>query len=363
MRLSNPDATDVVVTLSASAIDITVPATVTVPANQTTAVIPVTGITANNAGVTVTATRNDSTKTALVRVIGPTDVASLVSLSPANPTVSPGGKVAFTVKLDLPAPAPTVVTIALNPASGFGTAPATVTVPQDQLSATFEYVAPGAAAMGTLTATLGSASFTSNVKVDVLGAAHMVISEAAVKGAAGAGDEFVELYNPTSEAVDISGWKVQYKAVKGTSWLTKATVPANISIPPHQYYLVASKTYPGEADLKLDTDLSLSATAGHLQIVDDQGVGVDKVAWGPTTDPTAATTPIDPEGAVFVVASFTNDQTIERKATVGSTAASMAVGGADEKRGNGIDTDNNANDFVLRGLRDPQSLQSGVTEP
>jgi hypothetical protein len=78
----------------------------------------------------------------------------------------------------------------------------------------------------------------------------------------------------------------------------------------------------------------------------------------------AGDTPNSPEGTPFKTpAMLTNDQSFERKATVGSTTASMAAGGVDATRGNGVDSDNNAVDFVMRDTRGPQSLMSGITEP
>jgi len=193
----------------------------------------------------------------------------------------------------------------------------------------------------------------------------MVISELAVKGPAGAGDEFIELYNPTNEAIDIEGWRLQYKSATGnneTGWANKATF-GMVSLQPHQYYLVGSKSYVGTVvpDLVLDGDLGLAAGAGHVRLVTMDGTVVDKIGYG-TTSPKAE--PSAPEGtAIMAPVTFTNDQSIERKATAGSTAESMAPGGVDATRGNGVDTDNNGADFVIRALRDPQNLSSGLTEP
>jgi hypothetical protein len=55
-------------------------------------------------------------------------------------------------------------------------------------------------------------------------------------------------------------------------------------------------------------------------------------------------------------------QSIERKASQGSTIASMIIGGIDEFLGNGEDSDNNANDFIIRALPQPQN-RSSAAEP
>ncbi len=41
----------------------------------------------------------------------------------------------------------------------------------------------------------------------------------------------------------------------------------------------------------------------------------------------------------------------------------MAAGGADELKGNGHDTNNNAADFVTRTMRDPQNASSPTEMP
>ncbi len=380
VRLSNVEPTDVPVhvTSSDSTVVIGDGGLIFVPANQLTALIPLLGVTAGDAGVTITAVKDLSSKTASVRVLGASDVSRLVSVTPAMASLSPGAKATFTVNLDLPASAPTVVNLAVTPATGLGSVPAMVTVPVDAVSATFEFVAGSDTATGSVSATLGADTAMAGVTVAIISSGHLVISEIAVKGpvptggtgTTSNGDEFIELYNPTSQAIDISGWKVQYLPVRGTSWSTKATIPANVSIPSHQYYLLASKTYVGTVtpdQVALDatnmpTDLSLAAGAGHVRVVDGAGVEVDKFGYGPQTS--TSDTPISPEGVGFKSpAMLTNDNAFERKATVGSTAASMGAAGIDEKRGNGVDTDVNNDDFVLREKRDPQSLQSGVVEP
>ncbi len=378
VRLSNAEPVDVPVHVTASDSRVTIGdgGLIFVPANQLTALIPILGVTAGDAGVTITAVKDLSSKTASVRVLGATDVSRLVSVTPATVTLSPGAKATFTVNLDLPASAATVVNLMVTPATSLGSVPAMVTVPADAVSASFEFVAGADPAMGSVSATLGADTVMAAVSVALVSSAHLVVSEVAVKGPpAGTGttsngDEFIELSNPTSQAIDVSGWKVQYLTVRGTAWLTKATIPPNVSIPPHQYYLLASKTYVGMVlpdQIAVDsanapTDLSLAAGAGHVRVIDGTGVEVDKFGYGPQTS--MSDTPISPEGLGFKApAMLTNDNSFERKATIGSTAASMGAGGADAARGNGVDTDVNADDFVLREKRDPQSLQSGVTEP
>lgn len=69
---------------------------------------------------------------------------------------------------------------------------------------------------------------------------HVVISEVCVRGAGGAFDEFVELYNPTDSEIHLSGWKLQYKSATGTEWRNKAGegLPADEKIGAHKFFLL-----------------------------------------------------------------------------------------------------------------------------
>jgi hypothetical protein len=80
------------------------------------------------------------------------------------------------------------------------------------------------------------------------------------------------------------------------------------------------------------------------------GTVLDRVCWGSAVAAIC-------EGSVLALPPPTAGS-YERKASATSTAATMSVGGADELAGNAYDTNNNANDFVLRPTRNPQSMLS-----
>src|SRR5439155_21089984 len=182
---------------------------------------------------------------------------------------------------------------------------------------------------------------------------HVVISEFATRGPASATDEFVELYNPTGSAVDISGWKLQYKSASGTLWNDRAILPANSSIPAHGFYLIANTSYVTGATPDYTSSLWTSGTGmadnGHEHILDASSVEVDKVGWG---------TAIDPEGGSAAPNHGTtaNGNSVERKALSTSTADSLAAGGAHVLLGNGQDSNVNGSDFVTQTHgRNPQN--------
>lgn len=185
---------------------------------------------------------------------------------------------------------------------------------------------------------------------------HVVISEFSGGTTANARDEFVELYNPTSAAVDLSGWQLSYKSATGTTYSTTYTIPAGRSIPSHGYFLLGGTAYSGSpaADVSHNIDASSSTTAGgHVRIQRLSGsvyVDVDRVGWGTGNAPEGTAAPSHPASG----------GSLERKAIINSSSTTMAVGGAHATRGNGQDTDNNSADFVTRATRQPQSSASPV---
>ena len=120
-------------------------------------------------------------------------------------------------------------------------------------------------------------------------ATHVVISEFATRGPSAATDEFVELYNPTDNPINIAGWKQQYKSTSGTLWLDRAILPANSSIPAHGFFMIANTSYVGLVTPDYTSSLWASGTGmadnGHVRILDASAVEVDKVGWGTAIDP------------------------------------------------------------------------------
>ena len=186
-------------------------------------------------------------------------------------------------------------------------------------------------------------------------ATHVVISEVSTRWTT-AYDEFAELYNPTDSAVDIGGWKLQYKSAAGTTWSDRAVLPGGASIPAHGFYLIAPAAYTGSAtpdNVASAWTTGLSDAGGHLHIINVALTEVDKVGWGTAIDPEGGSPAPTPSASV----------TIERKASAGSTAASLATGGAEELAGNGQDTNVNGSDFVAQtNGRKPQN-SSNLPEP
>lgn len=185
---------------------------------------------------------------------------------------------------------------------------------------------------------------------------HVVISEFCTRGPSAATDEFVELYNPTENPINLSGWKLQYKSATGTTWNDRATLPSNASIPAHGFFLLANQSYVGTVIPDFSSGAWNSGTGmadnGHERIIDAGAVEVDKVGWG---------TAIDPEGGVACPnhGTFGNFNSVERKMNAASTADSLGAGGLHALLGNGQDTNVNGNDYVVQTHgRNPQNSSS-----
>ncbi|WP_026567708.1 Ig-like domain-containing protein [Bacillus sp. UNC41MFS5] len=106
---------------------------------------------------------------------------------------------------------------------------------------------------------------------------HIVISQVFGGGGNGTGTnaapynkDFIELYNPTDQSVDLTGWSVQYASSGGTGW---TPTPLTGTIPAHGYYLISEGG--GAAGVNLPTPeasgaISMSGTAGKVALFKDK---------------------------------------------------------------------------------------------
>lgn len=135
-------------------------------------------------------------------------------------------------------------------------------------------------ALNPLPAVEPSVDETYTVENSVSSITHIVISEFRTAGS----DEFIEIYNPTNNWVDISGWKINGSNNTGTEQ-TRATIPAATILRPGQYYLFASRspftivgTSTITANLTYGTGISddggIALLDTNNQIVDEVGMHV-----------------------------------------------------------------------------------------
>lgn len=105
----------------------------------------------------------------------------------------------------------------------------------------------------------------------------IVISELRLRGVFAA-DEFIELFNPTSQPIDISGWTIAGSDGGGNT-LVRAIVPANVTVNPGCFFLVTNRdNYTGN----VPGDLTFTASfvdSGGAAIVNASGVITDQVGF------------------------------------------------------------------------------------
>lgn len=177
-------------------------------------------------------------------------------------------------------------------------------------------------------------------------ASHVVISEARINGTGQAeNDEFVELYNPTSSPVDLTGWSVLTQNATGGN---QDTVQLGGVLPAHRFLLIGDAGMIPAPDYPL-TSFSLTNGGGSIILRDASQQTVDALGWSPSAQVREGT-PMATSGA--------DGNSLERKASASSTAQTLALGGSEEFAGNGYDTENNANDFVIQTAVSPQNSAS-----
>jgi len=172
----------------------------------------------------------------------------------------------------------------------------------------------------------GTPTFTPTSTSPSGSATNIVISEFRTSAGSGAAtNEYIELYNPTSNWIDISGWEISASNSSGDVQ-TRATIPASTILRAGQYYLVAHTGYVTinsvSPNLTYGTGISDNGGIALLnlsdQIIDEVGMDLGSAYW--------ETDPLSP-------LSSTN-RSYERKVGDPGSAGSC------------VDTNDNTNDFA-----------------
>lgn len=196
-------------------------------------------------------------------------------------------------------------------------------------------------------------------------ASHVVISE--VYGGGGNSgstwkNDFVELYNPTDLAVSLEGWSIQYASASASSW---QVTPLSGSIQPKSFFLIQQAAGTGGS-----RNLPTPDVIGAIAMAQSNGhVALSREA-APVTgnaDPTVVDFVGYGTARLFEgsggAAAISNTSSAERKASAASSAATMQPDGPEERAGNGWDTNDNANDFIVQPAINPQNSQSQKEPP
>lgn len=177
---------------------------------------------------------------------------------------------------------------------------------------------------------------------------HIVISEIQIEGDT-LSDDFVELYNPTSVDVDLGSYRLAKRTSSGEEDDSIVAFVEGDVIAAHGYFLWCNSAISESLSCDKSTAQTISYNNSIILRLDPANTGevVDAVTLGSATFPVG-------EGN-FITSTIDASQSAERKALSSSTVESMTVGGVDEFLGNSYDSDDNANDFIIRLLSQPQN--------
>jgi hypothetical protein len=186
---------------------------------------------------------------------------------------------------------------------------------------------------------------------------NVVISQVQIQGigTGGASKDFIELYNPTESTINLNGFKLVTRTNSGSTDNPVVNFGSGDSIAAHSYYLWCNTSFAsGFTCDKSSTDTvsnnnSIALRNGLL----DTGTLVDALTIG---------VPLHSLGEGNIPATPSAGQSLIRKATADSTALTLAFGGSEFGFGNGFDTDNNANDFVILSISDPRNSASASAQ-
>lgn len=97
-----------------------------------------------------------------------------------------------------------------------------------------------------------------------------------------AANEYVEVFNPSTSALTVSGWKLRYLSSSGSTITDLNTIDGSFA--PHSYTLFAhagyytpttSFTFGAAGDSG-----KLAKSGGHVEIIDSSSKTVDRLGWG-----------------------------------------------------------------------------------
>lgn len=166
---------------------------------------------------------------------------------------------------------------------------------------------------------------------------HIVISEIMAGAENNNNHDFIELYNPQNEAVDLAGFTLSYQLDRENDYITLYQWDSYTLIPAFGHYFLG---YTGEDfGIVVDAEFkqNIIPTKGSLALLNSIDEIQDTLCWGDQTCENVENSP---------ASSLIKNQSLER-----------LPGG---QEGNGIDTNDNAADFTLNDLPTPQNSGSPI---
>lgn len=173
---------------------------------------------------------------------------------------------------------------------------------------------------------------------------HLLINEIqvdSVSGTGGTDDDFVELYNPTSQPVNLSGWSIQKTSASGAT-SSAVKISLNGTIPANSHFLIVRDDASTTQSLKELADLKTSA----LSIANNNILFLvnDDIKINDANDPN--------------IIDFVGFGTVSYYESAAAPAITETK--SISRVPDGEDTDNNSIDFKVLDLPSPENSQNGA---
>ena len=110
------------------------------------------------------------------------------------------------------------------------------------------------------------------------------INEFMTGTASAASNEFVEIVNAGTAAVDLSGYKLVYRSAAGASDISLDTIPSGTTLAAGAFLLFGGSGYAGPPAADQSFGTALASTGGGLALRDASGTIVDSVGYGTATN-------------------------------------------------------------------------------
>lgn len=211
-------------------------------------------------------------------------IASAIDVMPAKKVVKKKALPVLPVVTQKPAESSPVVASVISPASpAVFVPPAVAPEPRPPDLAQSVAVPSPAPAPLAIAAPLPSPAALS-APIPVLPVASVVIISEVMVGSEQSGeDEFIELYNPSQQAVDLTGWSINKKTASGKedNLVAKSRLQ-NKTIAPSQKFLIAhdgAHLTTATADALWAKSNTLAAKNNAIVLYNAAGVKVDEAAW------------------------------------------------------------------------------------
>jgi Cys-rich repeat protein len=155
------------------------------------------------------------------------------------------------------------------------------------------------------------------------------VNEVMTGTTASGSEEFVEIYNPCTTSIDMTGWHFDYRPASNLTETVYYTFTGPLAV--GAYFVIGGANFTGTPDYRLTAGFGFSSTGGAVGIRDNNGVLIDSVAYQTLT----------------AINTFTEGSPAPNPPVVASPGNSIS------RLPNGVDTNDNSVDFKVSTMATP----------